>query len=139
MKTTAAVLAAMMMTATVHAGEPGYFSESAKYTVANKTAAEKAYCASLKSDNEGVRESALAHVAVLELSTPEPGSREVRACVERIARTASSDELRYKAFLVGVVMEHPEIFRNLSRDGYAAPDELYAALASRLGEFYAAR
>lgn len=139
MKTTATVLVAMMMAAIVHAGEPGYFSESAKYTAVEKTAAEKAYCASLKSDNEGVEESALAHVAMLKLSTPAAGMVEAKACVEEIARTASFNELRYKAFLVGMVLDHPEIFRNLARDGYTTPDELYAALASRLGEFYAAR
>jgi len=139
MKTTAAVLAAMMMAATVHAGEPGYFSESAKYTAVNKTAAEEAYCASLKSDNEGVKESALAHVAMLKLSTPVAGSREAKERVKEIARTASSSELRYKAFLVAMLLDHPEIFRNVARDGYGTPDELYAALASRLGEFYAVR
>lgn len=142
MKTTATVLVMMLIISTVSAGESrerGYFAEVAKYTEVNTTQIARGYLASLKSDNDGVKESALAHVAMMKLAAPAIESNALRVRVREIARNSASTEIRYKAHLVTNVIEHPAIFSGLEREEYTTADELFAAIARRLGEFYTVR
>ncbi len=142
MKTIAALIMTVLTISTVYAGEQrerGYFAETARYANVDANQAARGYISSLKSENEGVMESALAHVAMLRLAAPATESNALRVKVREIARKSSSNELRYKAYLVAKVIEYPEIFRGIELQEHGSADALFAAIANRLNGFYAAR
>ena len=118
---------------------PGYFASPTSYSHANTAKAERGYMACIATANDGVVESALAHVAMMKLAIPENDYRLLKSRVAEVARTAASPETRYKAFLTGTVLENPDIFAGVARTGYESADELFGALASRLGAYYAAK
>ena len=125
---------AQSMTAT-----EGYFSDATNFGPTLIGQAEKGYVNCLQSSNDGVVASALAHVAVMRLALPTRGFSEVESQVAKLVKNASTPELRYKAYLTLVVMQHPEIFRNVGHQGFACCDELYSVLASRLCNYTSTR
>jgi len=136
------VLAALMMLAATgytQDDKPAYSAIPDGSTAAHAAKAEQNYAACLATANDGVTESALAHVALMKLSMPERDYRLLNARVADVARTAGSPEIRYKAFLTGMVLGHPEVFTALPSVTYQSPDEFFGAVASRLGEYYATR
>ena len=140
---TLTVVAAMMIAATMQArdmnGERATLAEGARYGNVRAEKAAQAYLACLKSENDGVRESALAQVAMLALARPDGDYGTLKTEVKEIARRAKAPELRYKAFLASSALESPEIFTGIARPAYATGDHLFAAIAGRLAEYHAAR
>jgi len=142
MRTYASILALVLITAsTTLAGDKSvrYFSDAERYQHVNPVVLERDYISSLHSMNDGVVESALAHATMMKLVLPSRSNRALYERVIDIAKTATSPELRYKAFLSGMVLSNPEMFINTNIREFNSPDELFAALASRLSEYYAAR
>ncbi len=140
----AAVILGIMLLATVSstqisAAAEEYFADATMYTSAYIEKAEKAYSSCLRSETSGVVASALSHVAMLRLALPTKEFSDLESQVAKLVKNASTPELRYKAYLTLVVMEHPEIFRNVERQGFACCDELYTVLASRLCNYSSAR
>jgi hypothetical protein len=136
---TAAVVAVMVIAAGVHAQstEGTYFGDVRRYERIDLVRVGRAYAGALGSENGGVVESALAQAAMMKLVLPAADCHVVREMTRRIARTAGSQELRYKAHLTGMVLDEPEIFRGMHLEGYGAADELFGALASKLAKHYA--
>jgi hypothetical protein len=130
----------MILAATANAQTTNvkYFADEALYNSPNALRAERSYVECLGSDNDGVIESALAHVTMMKLMNVMDDNEALRTKVAALARKASSAELRYKAFLTKSVLENPAMFRNLASTSYDGPDELFSAVASRLSECYAA-
>ena len=141
MKKYTAVAALIMLAAVAYSQNGGacYFAHPASYTHATAPKAERNYLACLSSTNEGVIESALAHVAIMKLMLPEGNYASLTSRVTELTRTAASPELRYKAFLTESVLAKPSTFVTLAKTGYTTPDEFFGAVASRLGEYYSAR
>ena len=141
MKTYTVLVALMTLAAasTARSNEPGYFSSTASYSHTNIAKAERGYMACLATANDGVVESALAHVAMMKLAMPDGDYRTLESRVAEVARTAASPETRYKAFLTEMVLKDAKIFEGVATSGYESADGLFGALASRLGEYYAAR
>jgi hypothetical protein len=137
MKKTLVTLMMLAATAFAETKEHAYFGVSAAPTATNTVRAERGYLACLTTENDGVMESALAHVAMMKLTGSDCTMLESR--VAGVARTAASPEIRYKAFLTGKVLTNPDVFGSLAMGSYETPDELFGAIASRLGEYYAAR
>jgi len=137
----AAVVAMMMVAVTVQAQNvsTAYFGDPCRYEQIGMRKMERAYIAPLMSENEGVVESALAHVAMMKLLLPAANHDAVKEHVVRVARSAAAPELRYKAYLTGMVLDKPEMFREMPRQGYATADQLFGAVASTLAMYYAAR
>ena len=137
----AAVVAMMMVTVTVQAQNvsAAYFGDPGRYEQIGTRKMERAYRVALKSENEGVVESALAHVAMMKLLLPAANHDAVKEQVVRVARSAAAPELRYKAHLTCMVLDRPEMFREMPRKGYATADELFGSVASTLAMYYAAR
>ncbi|MEO8168435.1 MAG: hypothetical protein ABI623_09315 [bacterium] len=111
--------------------EPAYFSDLIALQSASTATVEKGYMYSLRSENEGVVESALAHIASLKLAYPVKEFGKLRSEIQKIARTHASQEVRYKAFLVASLLKNPWQFAADARVEYATPDELFGALATR--------
>lgn len=145
MKTLTAVVAMMIMAATVNAGENAnasnlsYFSDAAKYKCINATKVIDKYLSCLSSENEGVVESALAHVAMFKLMLPASDFKAVNVKVTEVSLKAASAETRYKAFLTKTVLEEPRMFVRIEETRYNSADELFGALASKMSETLAVR
>jgi hypothetical protein len=137
MRTLAAVTIAMMIASAAGASEHNYFSDSATYACIGATKAAESYVSPLSSTNTGVVESALAHVAMIKLTLPACEMRSVKASVAAIERKGETEEVRYKAWVVRTLMENPDMFVGVAKTGYDEPDALFAALASRIAEYYA--
>ena len=140
----AAFALAMMVAVTASnaqsmAAEQGYFADATKFEPALIGQAEKGYIDCLKSDNDGVVESALAHVAMIKLALPARGFKEVELQIARLVKNAATPELRYKAYVTLVVMQHPEIFGSVAQGDYRGSDELFGAMSSRLCNYTSAR
>jgi hypothetical protein len=116
-----------------------YFSDATKFEPALIAQAEKGYVNCLKSDNAGVVESALGHVAMMKLALPARGFKDVESQIARLVKNAATPELRYKAYLTLVVMQHPEIFGSIGQTDYNGYDELFGKVSSRLCNYSSAR
>jgi hypothetical protein len=141
MKTTAVVVM-MMLAATAKAQfapERAYFAKASYSQSINTARTEQSYLSCLRTGNDGVIESALAHVAMMKLTVPWNESKATMEKVGDVARTATSPEIRYKAFLTKAVLEDPRMFLGIASSGCNTPDELFSLLASRLISQYAAR
>ena len=99
----AVVVAIVMIAATMSAQgantEQGYFANVARHNDVSAINAGQRYLSCLQSNNEGVVESALAHVAMMKLAVPGGKYDALKTKVSQIARRAATPELRYKAFL----------------------------------------
>lgn len=94
--------------------------------------AEKAYTVCLQSENIGVVESGLAHIAMMKLTRPEKEFKKVQRQVEIVAAEYPSLEIRYKAYLVSTLLSAPGLFTEEGNAAYASPDEVFEALAIRM-------
>ena len=139
MRTITAVTIAMMIASAASASERHFFSDSATYVHVGASRAAGFYAAALASSNPGVVESALAHVAMIALTMPDSDMSAARACVAAIERKAPTRETRYKAWVVRSLMDNPKLFAGMAKAGYEDPDALFAALAGRMAEYYAAQ
>jgi hypothetical protein len=138
MRTLATVTIAMMIASAASAAERSYFSDSATYACVGATKAGESYMSALSSTNTGVVESALAHVAMIKLTMPDCEMRSVKASVTAIESKGTTEEVRYKAWVVRTLMDNPDLFVGIAKAGYEEPDALFAALASTMAEYYAA-
>ena len=131
----------MIMATTANAGENAntYFSDAATYKCINEKKVIRKYLTCLSSENEGVVESALAHVAMLKLMLPACDFKAVNAMVTEVSLKAASAETRYKAFLTKTVLEEPRMFVRINETRYNDADELFGAMASRLSQTLAVR
>ncbi len=139
MRTIAAVTIAMMITSTAAASGRRCFSDSAAYAGIGAAKVAAAYTTALASTNRGIVESALAHVAMIALTIPDADMSSAKARVAEIEAKGGTEEVRYKAWVVRMSMENPNLFTGMARTGYEDPDALFAAMASRLAEYYADR
>ncbi len=119
--------------------ERAYFPDVLTIQSANYALLEKKYADCLNSENDGVVESALAHVAMFKLMYPVKELATLKRAVEQVAARHDSKEIRYKAYLVSSLYENPKQFVNEARTSYANPDELFGALASRMNETIVSR
>ncbi len=133
------MLAATSLNAQIIPSDRNYFADATQFGPNWIARAEKAYGDCLQSSNEGVVESALAHVAMMKLALPARGFSELESKVARLVKNAATPELRYKAYLALVALQHPEIFRNIGHQNYGGHDELYGVLANKLCNYSSVR
>lgn len=119
--------------------ERPYFPDILTIQSADFGKLEKKYAACLASENDGVVESALAHIAMFKLMYPVKELATLKRAVEQVAARHDSKEIRYKAYLVSSLYENPKQFANEARTSYANPDELFGALASRMNQVIVSR
>ena len=111
--------------------ERHYFPDVLVIQTADYAVLEKKYAACLNSENDGVVESALAHMAIFKLMYPIKEFRTLQRAIETAAHQHPSLEIRAKAKLVMALYETPEIFVSEARTDYASPTELFETLASK--------
>jgi hypothetical protein len=109
-----------------------YFSDPTAYRNANITNALKAFESCLATDNAGVQESAMAHLAMLKMVVPAVDAGTITRRLEEMATSAPAPSTRFKAYIVSQVYSNPELFANERGTKYNDGDELFNALAARL-------
>lgn len=112
--------------------ETSYFSCYESHQKVDVDKAVKMYWASLHSANDGVVESALAHVAMMRICLRDREFPSLRDQIKFLAESGRTREIRYRAYLAGLVFDSPELFA-VDRDAlYADGDELFRAIGTRL-------
>ena len=137
--------AAAMMTALVIAALPAraqlpekpgsdfsYFSNAESHQRVDLNRACINYCAGLKSGNEGVIESAIAHVVRMKMYLKDQSFCDLRAIMNSLAVYGPTPAIRYKAYLASLVLDNPAWFAEECNKEYRNPTELFTALSSRL-------
>jgi hypothetical protein len=136
MKAVTIVAAAMvLMTASMNAqnkNNNSYFPDPAVYMKADVQKALEAFESCLSVQNEGVQESAMAHLAMLKLKVPTVDGSRIMHRLEGISTTASAPGTRFKAYITSQVYRNPELFVVERAGKYNDGEELFTALATRL-------
>ena len=129
-------MAVALITASTYSQESrpqrGYFPDIVSIQQADYSILEKKYAECLKSENEGVVKSALAHIAMVKLMYPVKALDQLKREIDRVAARHSSNEIRYKAYVVASLFENPKLFAGEARTDYDSPDDLFAALSGQL-------
>lgn len=133
MRTMVAVTAAALLLAgAASAQEQRYFPPADRYTPAAVVKLEKAYAPCLDCRNEGVIESALAQIAWAGLMTDAANVAGLRPAIDRLVTGNKPPAIRYRAYLVTVVLDHPQLFAGIAQRDYEDSGSLFAALSDRL-------
>ena len=109
-----------------------YFSDPSIYKSADIPTALKAFERCLATDNAGVQESAMAHLAMLKMVVPTVDADEIPHRLEELSTSAPAPSTRYKAYIASQVYRNPELFVSEQGTEYNNGDELFNALAARL-------
>ncbi len=126
-----AVPAAAQQTDTVAKARP-FFSGLEAHKKVNLVAARRAYRASLESGNDGVVETALAHIARMRMYMQADDFSDIKPAVDWLAVSSKTPAIRYKAYLTALVIENPKWFQEECCKEYVGSEEMFTALAERL-------
>ena len=107
---------------------------TATYRQFNLPRYERNYLGSLDFPLDAVVESALREVALIKLSQPGVQSPALYDRVCELASGGNTPAVRYKASLVKLVFENPELFVAEGKAEYRNDEEVFTAIAHRLQE-----
>ncbi len=107
------------------ADERPCLSSKADYSATKLEKARKNFLASLNSENDGVAESAIAHVAHMRAMLPQEDLRDIEATVVELANGGRTPVIRYKAYLASLVFANPRMFSQEVTVDYASGDEFF--------------
>ena len=107
-------------------------SSTAHYATANLAQAKKNFLWTLQSDNDGVVESALAHVAQMRILVPNEDMRDIEVALAQLSNNGRTPVIRYKGYLATQVFASPALFARAAAVDYASGDDFFAAVALRL-------
>jgi hypothetical protein len=117
------------------ANDPGafpYFSTPETYRTTDMGKVGKSYLECLKSMNNGVVESAIAHLTKGALCSRETFPQYVRSTLDYLAVAGRTPSIRYRAYLACLVLDSPELFAGEGKCDFRNGDELFSALSDRL-------
>ena len=112
--------------------ERPYLSKSMNYGTAKLSQAKKNLLWTLKSDNDGVVESAIGQIAHMRVMVPLEDITDIEVALAQLANYGRTPAIRYKAYLATMVFANPGMFRQDVTKDYASSDEFLSAVASRL-------
>jgi hypothetical protein len=116
-------------------GDAGYevFADLKSYQECDLSRYEKNFLSALdyRECNEIV-ECGLAQVAMVKLAQPDAKCKLLQKKVDELTIHGETPSIRYRAYLTGMVFEHPELFIYEKYGNYQNGDELFNALAERL-------
>jgi hypothetical protein len=117
---------------TTAAGAKGYFSGYESNMKAEVGKIERIYLTALADKNDGVVESALAHLTRLKLYRPCETCEDLQQKLHSLAVTGRTPAIRLRAYLTDLVIDSPELFAREQRADYRDPEEMFTALSVRL-------
>ena len=109
-----------------------YFSAISSHSEQYLQKGAATYTRLLTSDNSGIVESAIAHLAYLKMGLPKVDLTEARKIIADLAESGKTPVVRYKAYLATVVFESPELFVNGLTTGSSENDQFFLEIASRV-------
>lgn len=110
-----------------------YFSASAVSKIVTIKVVRN-YQFSLRSENDGVVESALAQVAYVKLVNPDQPMELLREDVNTLVLFGRTPMIRYKAYLAAQVFDSPGMFNRVTIPPCSTCDQLFEALSAKLHE-----
>ena len=123
------LIAAITTSAVAH---DRFFSDAQRHRSVDLVKAAKLYTESLRSDNEGVVKSALAHVTWMKLMVPEKNFADLRAQINALAAGGASPEIRYRAYLASLVYDRPALFAGEEQKEFENGEDMFASVAARV-------
>lgn len=112
--------------------EKRYFSSLESHQKADLNTLRKNYKASLGSENDGVIESAIAHVVRMKMYLQAEDFSDLKGTIDWLAVSGRTPAIRYKAYLASLVLDNPGWFKEECCTEYAGTEEMFTALAKRL-------
>lgn len=86
----------------------------------------------LKSDNDGLVESAIFLVVKFKLFYPEEDIKKVEKQIDRLVSDGSTGAIRYKAYLASEFLKNGELLANIAKEDYKDADGFFKMLADEL-------
>lgn len=109
-----------------------YFSDAQRHRSVDLTPVAQRYCESLRSENEGVVRSALAHATWMKLMVPERAFPSLQAEISGLVASGRTPEIRYRASLASLVFERPALFEGEASKNFEDGDDMFASVARRV-------
>ena len=110
------------------------FARAEKYRAMDMKLPCRAYLACLREDNDGVVEAAIGVVARIKLYVPGTEMNDLEKEVSRLAIEGRTASIRFRAYLVNMLLAAPDWFSKEGRRDYALDQDLYLALSNRLAK-----
>ncbi len=137
MKTYTMVAAGMLIASATAVGQgktqhAACFASIFSHTEAYVDNAAQNYTLLLSSSNDGVVESAIAHLTYLKMGSPERELSDAKKVIARLSETGRTPIIRYKARLSMMVFESPELFADGIYASSSEGNEFFLEIASRV-------
>lgn len=116
------------------ASEPRVYVNATGYRAVDLHTLNHRFMECLNHDVEGIVLGGLREVACAKLSQPEADLEAVADRVNELVLDGATPTIRYRAFITGMVMMNPWMFREEALAQYETDDAFYGALAKRLQE-----
>jgi hypothetical protein len=127
------VLAALMIGALTNLSQAQTFFPVLKnYTAAQKERLDKSYAFDLRTDHNGVNESALAFVTMAKLDLPADEFPRIKEEIDYLVTHGATPVIRYKAYLAEAVFANPAMFQEEAARKYSDRDVFFSALAGKM-------
>ncbi len=108
-----------------------YFSDARRHRSVDLAPVAQRYIESLRTGNDGVVKSALAHATWMKLMVPEQQFPALRSEIAALSASGSSPEVRYRAYLASLVFDRPAMFKGEEEKDFQYGDDLFASLSRR--------
>lgn len=109
-----------------------YFSTAEKYQTADLKMVKNGLIDGLKSDNEGLVLSSLAHAAYMRIALPAEEMAEFEREIQTLIEYGSTGAVRARAALAERVFQNPGIFSDLTGKRYETSDAFFADVSARI-------
>ncbi len=133
------LFAAMLLAGTAAQAMPGsgnpnqnYFSSAERIASYEPTVLDRNYAACLKSETDGVVESALAHVIKMKLVFPDQAFPKVENAVRKLSTDGRTMAIRYRAQLSSMVLDNVQTFKVTNCKDCETPEALFESIAAHL-------
>jgi hypothetical protein len=127
------IMVALAVTITTSAvGRDRYFSDAQRHRSVDLTLVSKRFVDCLRSGNEGVLKSALAHATWMKLMVPERSFPALENEINGLVVAGVTPEVRYRASLATLVFQRPAIFVGEEGKDFEDGDDMFASIARRV-------
>ncbi len=96
------------------------------------------YLKALKSDNDGMVESAIFHSMKYKLYYPEQNTTRLEKEIEKLVEKGKSEAIRYKAFLAMQFMQNDKLMNIIEKEDYKDAAQFFKMLGEELNEHFLA-
>lgn len=92
------------------------------------------YLQALKSNNDGVVESAIFHSVKYKIFYPDQNTTELEKEIENLVEKGKTEAIRYKAFLANQFIQNSKLMSNIEKEDYKDGSEFFKMLSQELND-----